>query len=185
MVGRRDPHVRSGSRPGSSSSRSQRLRVRLPISHDSGRAREDLDGAAHKLQELGDAGVSVPIDDFGTGYTSLAHLRTLPIDILKIDRSFTCDPNASSLVQLIIDTGHLLGVRITAEGVETVAQATSLTRMGADELQGYLYARPMPAEHLQLLPGINAGPIRGRVDAQRPPTPAEHPTPRQGSPTPR
>ncbi len=111
---------------------------------------DDLDNAAHKLEQLRAAGVRIAIDDFGTGYTSLAHLRTLPMDILKIDRSFTVDPNAASLVQLIIDTGHLLGARITAEGVETIDQATALTKMGADELQGYLYARPVPPDELDL-----------------------------------
>ncbi|MGI9614041.1 MAG: putative bifunctional diguanylate cyclase/phosphodiesterase [Acidimicrobiales bacterium] len=109
---------------------------------------DDLDGAASKLQALRSFGIRVAIDDFGTGYTSLAHLKSLPIDILKIDRSFTNDESSSSLAKLIIDTGHLLGATITAEGIETVDQAASLTAMGSDELQGYLYGRPEPAEGL-------------------------------------
>lgn len=112
---------------------------------------DDLDNAAHKLQRLRDRGVRVAIDDFGTGYTSLAHLRTLPIDILKIDRSFTGDVSSESLVQLIIDTGHLLGVEITAEGVETGDQAVRLARMGSDTLQGFLYGRPCPPDELRAM----------------------------------
>lgn len=109
---------------------------------------EDLDGAASKLQSLRSHGIRTAIDDFGTGYTSLAHLKSLPIDVLKIDRSFTNDESAASLVKLIIDTGHLLGATITAEGIETELQAASLSAMGSDDLQGYLYGRPTPAENL-------------------------------------
>lgn len=111
----------------------------------------DLDRVAVRLQALRDRGVRVSIDDFGTGYTSLAHLRTLPVDILKIDRSFTADVGATSLVKLIIDTGHLLGARITAEGIETAEQAASLTMLGSDELQGYLYGHPTSADTLVAL----------------------------------
>lgn len=110
---------------------------------------EDLESAASKLEVLRSHGVRVAIDDFGTGFTSLAHLRSLPIDILKIDRSFTNDRSAETLVQLIIDTGHFLGATITAEGIETVQQATTLIKMGADELQGYLYGRPKPSYELE------------------------------------
>lgn len=108
----------------------------------------DLNGAASKLQSLRSYGIRTAIDDFGTGYTSLAHLKSLPIDVLKIDRSFTNDESAASLVKLIIDTGHLLGATITAEGIETETQAASLTAMGSDDLQGYLYGKPHPAEAL-------------------------------------
>ena len=109
----------------------------------------DLDLAALKLQLLRDEGLRIAIDDFGTGYTSLSHLRTLPVDILKIDRTFTADETASSLVKLIIDTGHLLGARVIAEGIETPEQAANLTELGSDELQGYLYGRPLPAAEIQ------------------------------------
>lgn len=109
---------------------------------------DDLNHAARKLQELRARGVRIAIDDFGTGYTSLAHLKTLPIDILKIDQSFTCDDSSQSLVKLIIDTGHLLGVSITAEGIETAEQAAALSEMGSDDLQGYYYGRPCPPDEL-------------------------------------
>ena len=102
----------------------------------------DLDGAAAKLEALRASGVMIAIDDFGTGYASLAYLRALPVDVLKIDRSFTIDPGAESLIELIINIGHLLGARITAEGIETADQSDRLQRMGCDAIQGYLYGRP-------------------------------------------
>jgi diguanylate cyclase (GGDEF)-like protein len=109
----------------------------------------DLTDVAPKLHELRSNGVKVAIDDFGTGYTSLAHLRTLPVDILKIDHCFTSDGTAGALVKLIIDTGHLLGAEITAEGVETSEQAEFLTRLGSDGLQGFLFGRPCPPDELR------------------------------------
>ncbi len=105
---------------------------------------DDIETAADKLERVREYGVRVAIDDFGTGYTSLAHLRNLPIDILKIDKSFTNDDEAMSLVQLIIDSGHLLGASVTAEGIETREQAARILAMGADSLQGYFYGRPVP-----------------------------------------
>ncbi|MCB0994402.1 MAG: EAL domain-containing protein [Acidimicrobiales bacterium] len=122
----------------------------------------DLNRAAVHLEQLRRRGIRVAIDDFGTGYTSLAHLRTLPIDILKIDRSFTAritDDGERSLVKLIVDTGHLLGVTITVEGVETPEQADVLTELGSDTLQGYRFSRPVPpAELIALLePVVSAG----------------------------
>jgi len=109
---------------------------------------DDLDHAATKLEALRSRGIKVAIDDFGTGYTSLAYLRSLPVDILKIDRSFTNDAAAQSLVQLIINTGHLLGAHITAEGIETDEQVRRFTQMGCDGIQGYFYARPCPPDQL-------------------------------------
>jgi diguanylate cyclase (GGDEF)-like protein len=113
---------------------------------------DDLANAAAKLQRLRDEGLLISIDDFGTGYTSLAHLRSLPVDILKIDRSFTVnaatDAHEASIVKLIIDTGHLLGATITAEGIETLLEADVLTGLGSDNLQGFYFARPQLPEHL-------------------------------------
>ncbi|MDH3300224.1 MAG: sensor domain-containing phosphodiesterase [Acidimicrobiia bacterium] len=106
---------------------------------------DDLPSAAGKLTMLQSKGVKVAIDDFGTGFTSLAHLKSLPMDILKIDRSFTKDESSTSLVKLIVDIGHLLGVAVVAEGIETDDQADRLARTGADLLQGYLFGRPAPA----------------------------------------
>ena len=114
---------------------------------------DDLAAAAAKLQQLRDAGIAVAIDDFGTGYTSLAHLRSLPVDILKIDRSFSANAaknaHEASIVKLIIDTGHLLGATITAEGIETIDEAAKLSGLGSDNLQGFYFARPLPPEKLR------------------------------------
>jgi diguanylate cyclase (GGDEF)-like protein len=107
---------------------------------------DDLELAGQRLGQLQAAGIKVAIDDYGTGYTSLAHLRALPIDVLKIDRTFVDDEAQGRLTKLIVDTGHLLGAVVTAEGVETAAQAQLLRSLGADRLQGYLFGKPLPAE---------------------------------------
>lgn len=113
---------------------------------------ENIDEHAAKLQRLREEGLHVAVDNFGTGYTSLARLRYLPIDILKIDSSFVAhvvgSPDDRALVQMIVDTGHLLGATILAEGVETPEQADQMRRLGSDELQGYLFAQPQPATDL-------------------------------------
>jgi predicted signal transduction protein with EAL and GGDEF domain len=111
----------------------------------------DLEHVVTELEHLRRRGVRIAIDDFGTGYTSLALLLQLPIDVLKLDRSLIErleDPKDRSIVQLIVDTGHLLGVTITAEGIETAAQASELAELGSDHLQGFLFARPVPAPEL-------------------------------------
>ncbi|MEE9417230.1 MAG: sensor domain-containing phosphodiesterase [Acidimicrobiales bacterium] len=113
---------------------------------------DDLDQAAATLTTLRSAGLRIAIDDFGTGYASLAHLRRLPIDILKIDQTFVAglaEMDDRSLVQLTIDTGHLLGASIVAEGVETESQARQLTEMGTDLLQGFGLGMPMAEEDLR------------------------------------
>lgn len=111
---------------------------------------EDIRSSITKLVELGRLGVGVAIDDFGTGYSSLAYLARLPAQTLKIDRSFVeamhQDPAARSLVATIISLAHSLQLKVVAEGVETDAQAGILTALGCDELQGYLFAKPAPAD---------------------------------------
>ena len=95
---------------------------------------------------------SLSIDDFGTGYSSLAYLRKLPARQLKIDRSFVADlehsADALAVVDAVIKLAHALGLRVVAEGVETERQRDVLLGLGCDELQGYLFARPMPAQML-------------------------------------
>ena len=118
---------------------------RLVVEITEGSLLDDLPSAAGKLTVLRSHGVRVAIDDFGTGFTSLAHLRSLPIDVLKIDRSFTRDDSSASLLKLIVDIGHLLDVEVVAEGIETANQAEMLSSIGADVLQGFLYGRPEPA----------------------------------------
>ena len=110
---------------------------------------DDFDAAEKDLAEIRELGVLVALDDFGTGYMSLAYLRSFPVDILKIDKSFVQQldsPENRSILQLIIDTGHVLSLRIVAEGVETLAHSKRLTAMGADILQGYWFAKPGPLE---------------------------------------
>jgi diguanylate cyclase (GGDEF)-like protein len=104
------------------------------------------------LTELADIGVKLAIDDFGTGYSSLAYLKDLPVDELKIDKSFVRsmhhDPNNAIIVRSVVDLGHNLGLRIVAEGVEDGETWSQLARLGCDEAQGYFLAKPMPAGEL-------------------------------------
>uniref|UniRef100_UPI003D817739 putative bifunctional diguanylate cyclase/phosphodiesterase n=1 Tax=Trichloromonas sp. TaxID=3069249 RepID=UPI003D817739 len=106
-------------------------------------------------------GIHLSIDDFGTGYSSLSYLKHFPIDRLKIDRSFVRDihiyKDDAAIVDAIIAMGHSLGRRVLAEGVETDAELEFLRSRGCDEVQGYLYSRPLPAEAL-------IGWMNGRVD---------------------
>ncbi len=115
---------------------------------------DDLGGAAQRLGRLRSAGVKVALDDFGTGFASLTHLRSLPLDELKIDRSFVAEIDGSqphSIITVVVDTGRLLGVRVVGEGVETEAQAATLAEAGCDLLQGYLFGRPTPVEQFEAL----------------------------------
>ena len=104
------------------------------------------------LTRIRQRGVTVAIDDFGTGYSSLAYLDRLPVDRIKIDRSFVqvlnTDTRGARIAELVIPLGQYLGLRVLAEGVETEAQAAFLQGLGCDEAQGYLYARPMPLDEL-------------------------------------
>jgi EAL domain-containing protein (putative c-di-GMP-specific phosphodiesterase class I) len=108
-----------------------------------------------KLRALREAGVRVAIDDFGTGYSSLSRLATLPIDTLKIDRSFIMglpdDRAAARLVPTIIALARAFDLVTVAEGVETSEQLAFLTRAGCDQSQGYLHARPLPASDMGAL----------------------------------
>jgi predicted signal transduction protein with EAL and GGDEF domain len=120
---------------------------------DTARTRAALDG----LRELG---VRISMDDFGTGFSSLALLKTIPVDLLKIDRSFVrdigTDPDDTILIRAIIAMGHGLGLSVVAEGVETEDQLRFLRQQGCDHVQGYLHCRPGPAEQ-----------VRRFVEAQR------------------
>ena len=117
-------------------------------------AMEDPQASLRVFERLAQLGVSLSIDDFGTGYSSLSYLRKLPARQLKIDRSFVQDlesqDDAQAIVRAVIKLAHALGLKVVAEGVETEAQQDMLQRMGCDQLQGFLFARPMPARHLQL-----------------------------------
>ncbi|WP_295850351.1 EAL domain-containing protein [uncultured Xylophilus sp.] len=115
-------------------------------------AMEDIRTTQTTMAELERIGVFLAIDDFGTGYSSLSYLRQLPAQQLKIDRSFVLDleksEDARAVVAAVIRLAHALGLRVVAEGVETVCQRDILLGLGCDELQGYFYARPMQAPAL-------------------------------------
>ncbi|MGE5386835.1 MAG: EAL domain-containing protein [Betaproteobacteria bacterium] len=108
--------------------------------------------AEGSMLRLRNAGISVAIDDFGTGYSSLSYLGSLPANRLKIDHSFiwamSSGESGVNIPKMVIPLGRQLGMKVVAEGVETVAQANLLKEMGCDEVQGYLYAKPMPLDQL-------------------------------------
>ena len=110
---------------------------------------EDVDASIEKLKAVRALGVEIAIDDFGTGYSSLQYLARLPISALKIDRAFvrnlTTNANNLTLVAAIISLAHNLDLKVIAEGVETAEQANYLQRHKCDQVQGYLYSRPVPA----------------------------------------
>ena len=115
-------------------------------------AMEDIKATQRTFEGLARIGVFLSIDDFGTGYSSLNYLRQLPAQQLKIDRSFVNDlehsEDARAVVAAVVGLAHALGLRVVAEGVETGGQRDILLAMGCDELQGFFYARPMPADTL-------------------------------------
>jgi diguanylate cyclase len=115
----------------------------------------DRDQARSTLTQLRGTGIQISVDDYGTGYSSLSCLRDLPIDELKLDRSFVFpmadDVRAASLVASTIDRAHGLGLRIAAEGVETHVAYSKLAALGCDQAQGYYISRPLPATELDYL----------------------------------
>jgi diguanylate cyclase len=116
-------------------------------------AMENLDTSLRMFDMLASLGAHLSIDDFGTGYSSLAYLRRLPATQLKIDRSFVRDlddgtDGSKAIVQAVVHMAHALQLRVVAEGVETDTQAAQLCQLNCDEFQGFLFARPMPAEAL-------------------------------------
>jgi EAL domain-containing protein (putative c-di-GMP-specific phosphodiesterase class I) len=117
-------------------------------------AMEDTQVTRRTFAKMRQAGLHVSIDDFGVGQTSLSYLRRLPAAELKIDASFVQDLefnlDSRSIVDALVRLAHALGLRVVAEGVETEGQRDVLAAMGCDELQGYLFARPMSARALAL-----------------------------------
>jgi len=125
---------------------------RLTIEVTESTAMADRDSGFRALRELHEAGVRIAIDDFGTGYSSLDHLREMPADVLKIDRSFVAGMSANSpdtaLVAAAIAMGRALEMEVVAEGIETSEQVADLRELGCPLGQGYLFARPLPPEEL-------------------------------------
>jgi EAL domain-containing protein (putative c-di-GMP-specific phosphodiesterase class I) len=110
---------------------------------------QDLELSIRKLAQLREAGIGIAIDDFGTGYSSLRLLARLPVNTLKIDRSFIQSiadtPNVMTLVSTIVSLARAFNMLTVAEGVETAEQLQILHAMKCDQAQGYLYGRPTPA----------------------------------------
>jgi EAL domain-containing protein (putative c-di-GMP-specific phosphodiesterase class I) len=115
----------------------------------------DAAAAIEVLTRLKTMGVTILVDDFGTGFSSLSYLKRLPIDALKIDQSFvrdlTTDPDDASLIMAIITLAHNLRLRVVAEGVETEEQLRFLHLLRCDEIQGFMFSKPLPADGLERL----------------------------------
>ena len=114
---------------------------------------QDVELAVATMKELQGLGVQLSIDDFGTGYSSLSALKTFPVARLKIDKSFIdgllADENDKAVAGAVISLGQKLNLRVIAEGVETEAQAAFLRNINCDEMQGYLFSKPLPAEGIE------------------------------------
>jgi EAL domain-containing protein (putative c-di-GMP-specific phosphodiesterase class I) len=121
-------------------------------------------GDAHRaIESLAALGVRIALDDFGTGYSTLAHLRQLQTDILKVDRTFVSQLGVQSrdreIIAAVTGMAHALGMTVVAEGVETESQRDELTTIGCDAAQGYLFARPLSPDQLATMwePSVIAG----------------------------
>jgi diguanylate cyclase (GGDEF)-like protein len=116
---------------------------------------QDVESTIEKLKKVRALGIKVAIDDFGTGHSSLAYLAKLPVETLKIDRSFVIrmldDPDTATLVQTMISLAHSLRLTVVAEGVDSEEQAKVLRLLRCDEMQGYLFSRPVPFDQLTAL----------------------------------
>ncbi len=110
------------------------------------------EGPLERLEELKRLGLYLAVDDFGTGYSSLGALKRLPVEVLKVDRSFVdglgTDPGDSAIVAAVLSLAHALGLHVVAEGVETELQASQLAALGCPVAQGFLYSRAVPADRL-------------------------------------
>ena len=116
---------------------------------------QDVEVHIAKLEQLKKLGLLISLDDFGTGYSSLSYLKRFPIDEIKIDRSFVdgllVDENDTAIVHTILAMAKSLGLRVVAEGVETPCQRDFLTDHLCDEMQGYLFSKPVPPESIAAL----------------------------------
>jgi len=114
----------------------------------------DMQDVIEKMQTLRAAHVSFSLDDFGTGYSSLSYLKRLPLDQLKIDKSFVrdvlTDPSDAAIANTVLALGHSLNLRVVAEGVEELGQCEFLRRNGCTFFQGYLFGKPVPIDQLRL-----------------------------------
>ncbi len=127
----------------------------LEVEVTEGLIMRDLAQSVGKMRELEAMGVSLSIDDFGTGYSSLSALKSFPISSLKIDKSFVSEladnPDDQAIAMAVISLGHKLNLRVIAEGVETEQQCSFLRDNDCDEMQGYLFSRPVTAERIEAM----------------------------------
>ncbi|MGM9321865.1 sensor domain-containing protein [Deinococcus aquaticus] len=122
--------------------------------------------ASERLRQLRELGVRLSIDDFGTGFSSLSYLKLFPVDMLKIDRAFvrdvTTDRSDVAIVEAVIGIGQALNIQVLAEGIETQQQVQTLLDLGCPDMQGYHFARPMPADQIQAWIARWSGPDAGQ-----------------------
>jgi EAL domain-containing protein (putative c-di-GMP-specific phosphodiesterase class I) len=127
----------------------------LELEVTEGQVMNNPDASIEKLKKISEIGIELAIDDFGTGYSSLAYLKKMPLNKLKIDRSFVKDlpedEEDAAITKAIIALGKSLNLKLIAEGVETQGQRDFLAAQGCDSIQGYFYAMPLPAEEITLL----------------------------------
>ncbi len=145
---------------------------------------EDASTAAELLGALHRLGVGLAIDDFGTGYSSLAYLKRFTVDRLKVDRSFVSgivtNPEDASIVSAMIQLAQVLGLDVVAEGVEELEQAEALAGLGCTLAQGFLFARPQPADVVSEMLASGGRcqrggpPVAPRVDPARVTLPVAH-----------
>lgn len=133
----------------------ERAAERIDIEITESMLMEDIKGSIDKLKAVQALGLHVALDDFGTGYSSLSYLARLPINSLKIDRSFITQmsksPEQMAIVSTVISLARALNLKVCAEGVETEEQANLLRLLRCDEVQGYLYGRPVPSDELEAM----------------------------------
>ena len=122
---------------------------------------QDVDLAIATMRDFKGLGVQLSIDDFGTGYSSLSALKTFPVSRLKIDKSFIdgipADENDKAVAGAVISLGQTLNLRVIAEGVETEEQAAFLRNVNCDEMQGFLFSKPLPAHEIEGLLRTKSG----------------------------
>ena len=135
---------------------------------------QDAEASIRALHGLKDLGLHLGIDDFGTGYSSLSYLQQLPVDLVKLDQSFVAslgqDRQHDAIVRTIFELAHTLGMATLAEGVETESQLDRLTELGCEWAQGFLLARPAPAESVVPRRGRPARLTGGRLGRPVPPS---------------
>ncbi len=129
----------------------------------------DIERTIEVLGELRKLGVRIAIDDFGTGYASLSHLQRLPVDILKVDKSFVTalgeGGKSRELLEAILGVGQALSLAVIAEGIESQSQMTTLEQLGCEMAQGFLVGKPSPAEVAESLLGADRPPIQGHLES--------------------